>query len=99
MTGDTRSVRQLAESYVSMIKQVQKHGPYFIGGQSFGGLVAYEMASILVEKKEDVAFVSMIDTFPWEMKNRSGAARLEYLFGGKKLDRMMEELFRVGSTF
>ena len=95
MTGDTRSVRELAQSYVRMIKHVQRHGPYFLGGQSFGGLVAYEMASILVEKEEEVSFVSMIDTFPWEMPNRSGAARLEILFGGKKLEHMMEELFQV----
>jgi thioesterase domain-containing protein len=78
-----------------MIKQVQRRGPYFLGGQSFGGLIAYEMASVLVAEGEEVAFVAMIDTFPWEMPNRSGAARLEILFGGRKLEDMMEELFQV----
>jgi len=95
MTGDNRSVRQLAKSYVKLIKQLQRHGPYFLGGQSFGGLIAFEMASVLQEEKEDVAFVAMIDTFPWEISNRSAAARLEILFGGTKLEQLMEKLFQV----
>lgn len=78
-----------------MIKEVQRHGPYYLAGQSFGGLVAYEIASILTEQREDVAFVAMIDTFPWYLPNRTGAARLELLFGGKKLDKLMEGLFKV----
>ncbi|XP_031568280.1 uncharacterized protein LOC116302983 isoform X2 [Actinia tenebrosa] len=95
MTGDNRSVNELARSYVKMIKQVQRRGPYFLGGQSFGGLVAYEMASILIEEGEEISFVAMIDTFPWEMQNRSGAARLEILFRGRKLEDMMEDLFQA----
>ena len=75
MTGDSRSVHELAQSYVKMIKQLQRHGPYFLGGQSFGGLIAFEMASLLVEEGEDVAFLAMIDTFPWEISNRSAQGK------------------------
>ena len=95
MTGDTRSVRELAQSYLRLIKQVQRHGPYFLGGPVIWRLTAYEMASILVEKGEEVAFVSMLDTFAWVMPNRSAVTKLDNLFGGKTLEHTMEELFQV----
>ena len=96
MRAENRSVRKMAQSYVSMVKQVQRRGPYYLAGQSFGGLVAYEMANILTEQSENVAFVAMIDTFPWYLPNRTGAARLEMLFSGTKLDKLMDGLFEVG---
>jgi len=96
MKAENRSVRKMAQSYVSMVKQVQRRGPYYLAGQSFGGLVAYEMANILTEQSENVAFVAMIDTFPWYLPNRTGAARLEMLFSGTKLDKLMDGLFEVG---
>ena len=34
-------------------------------GFSFGGMLAYEMASQLVEQDEEVAMVWMLDTYPW----------------------------------
>lgn len=57
--------------------------------------MAYEIASILTEQHEDVAFVAMIDTFPWYLPNRTGAARLELLFSGTKLEKLMDGLFEV----
>lgn len=95
MRADNRSVRKLAQSYIRMIKEVQRHGPYYLAGQSFGGLVAYEIASILTEQREDVAFVAMIDTFPCDLPDRTGAARLELLFGSTKLDKVMDGLLEV----
>ena len=95
MKADNRSVRQLAQSYVRMTKEIQRHGPYYLAGQSFGGLVAFEMANILTEQGEEVAFVGMIDTFPWYLPNRTGAARLELLFNGSKLEKLMHGLFEV----
>jgi thioesterase domain-containing protein len=99
MTGDSRSVRELAQSYVKMIKQVQRHGPYFLGGYSFGGLIAYEMASLLVEEGEEVSFLAMLDTFPWEMSNRTASDQLEFFFGDNKLERTMYDVFQVNILF
>ena len=93
--AENRSVRKIAQSYTRMIKEVQRRGPYYLAGQSFGGLVAYEIANILTEQGEDVAFMAMIDTFPWYLPNRTGAARLELLFSGTKLDKLMDGLFEV----
>lgn len=90
MKADNRSVRKLAESYTRMIKEIQRHGPYYLAGHSFGGLVAYEVANILTEQCEDVAFTAMIDTFPWYLANRTGDFRLEMIFCGEKEDNVMD---------
>ena len=99
MRAEDRSVRKMAQSYVRMIKEVQRRGPYYLAGQSFGGLVAYEMASVFIEQNEDVAFVAMIDTFPWYMQNRTIAAWLDSLFSGRRLKNLLDGLFEVRSYF
>jgi len=43
-TEPVRSVPALAASYVAAIRRIQPDGPYAIGGWSFGGVVAFEMA-------------------------------------------------------
>lgn len=46
------------------IKVVQPEGPYVIGGYSYGGLVAYEMAQILHEAGDEITSLIMFDTMP-----------------------------------
>ena len=41
------TVEEMAADYLRQIRSVQPQGPYLIGGFSFGGLVAYEMAQQL----------------------------------------------------
>src|SRR4029077_3089557 len=41
----------------------QPDGPYFLGGYSFGGLVAYEMAQQLSARGQQVAFLGLIDAY------------------------------------
>ncbi|MFY1634920.1 amino acid adenylation domain-containing protein [Solwaraspora sp. WMMB335] len=43
-TEPLRSVPALAASYLAAIRRVRPNGPYTIGGWSFGGVVAFEMA-------------------------------------------------------
>lgn len=56
------SVEEMAREYVAAIRRVQPHGPYLIGGWSVGGVVAFEVASQLVESGEDVATVVILDS-------------------------------------
>jgi len=70
-------VGDLAEEYIELIKEEQSHGPYFLCGYSFGGVVAYEMACQLTEEGQEVSFVGMIDTIPWYPKNRVNAMKLK----------------------
>ncbi len=59
--GATPDVEVLAGIYIDAIRSVQPEGPYHIGGHSFGGLVAYEMARCLKEQGQEVALLVLID--------------------------------------
>ena len=54
------------QHYFNLLKQVQPHGPYRLMGYSFGGTVALALATRLVERGEEVAFVGLLDTYPPE---------------------------------
>lgn len=56
------SVEEMARRYIKEMRAIQPHGPYAIAGHSFGGLVALEMAQVLMEQGEDVAPLMMLDT-------------------------------------
>jgi len=56
-------IEDMAAHYINEIKGVQPQGPYFLGGASFGGLVAYEMARQLREQGEEIAIVALFDTY------------------------------------
>jgi amino acid adenylation domain-containing protein len=57
-----KSVEILAEKYIRYIKTVKPHGPYLLGGWSFGGLIAYEIARQLKEQGEEVKKIYLLDT-------------------------------------
>jgi len=79
-------VATLASDYISELKVIGAKPPYLLGGSSFGGLVAYEMAQQLKANGEEVRLVVMIDTpFPQEMPAHltNSAAILNYLLKDK----------------
>lgn len=55
------SVEQLAADYLEQIQSVQADGPYYLGGYSFGGLVAYEVALQLVAMGERVGNLFLLE--------------------------------------
>lgn len=58
-------VSDQAAHYIQEIRRVQPTGPYFIGGLSSGGVVAFEMAQQLMKQGEKVGLVALIDSdFP-----------------------------------
>jgi acetoacetyl-CoA synthetase len=57
------SIEAMALDYLNYVRQVQPHGPYFLGGYSAGGLVAFEMARILQESGETVRRLILLDTY------------------------------------
>jgi thioesterase domain-containing protein/acyl carrier protein len=60
-TPHTR-VESMAADYLEEIKTRQPHGPYFVCGYSFGGLVAFEIARQLQRAGDEVRFVGLFDT-------------------------------------
>src|SRR5262249_14757141 len=55
-------VEKIATNYVDLLCGFQRQGPYFIGGWSFGGLVALEMAQQLLQRGRDVGLLALFDT-------------------------------------
>lgn len=56
------SVKEMATHYIEEIRRVQPEGPYWIGGYSFGGWVAFEIARQLREQGQEIALLAIIDT-------------------------------------
>jgi len=56
------TIEELAEVYLADLRDFQPQGPYFLGGYCFGGVVAYEMASRLRRRNEEVAFLGLINS-------------------------------------
>jgi thioesterase domain-containing protein/acyl carrier protein len=55
-------IEEMAADYIKEIQTLQPQGPYFLGGHSFGGLVAYEMAQQLHTQGQKVALLVLSDT-------------------------------------
>ncbi len=56
------TVEQMAAYYLQDVQTLQPNGPYLLGGQCFGGLVAFEMARQLKKQGQEVSLVAIIDT-------------------------------------
>ena len=82
------SVQQLATIYVAKLRTLQPHGPYYLCGHSFGGVVVFEMAELLANAGEPVGLVAMIDTLhPAFRRNMSTVQRLRF-FSAYLADRI-----------
>jgi thioesterase domain-containing protein len=55
-------VEDMAAFYISEMRRVQPEGPYFLGGYSFGGLVALETAQQLTAQGQEVGLLVLLDT-------------------------------------
>jgi amino acid adenylation domain-containing protein len=58
-----KSVEELAGDYLKELRALQPRGPYFLGGHSFGGIVAFEMARQLRIHGEQVGLLALFDTY------------------------------------
>ncbi|WP_280406836.1 non-ribosomal peptide synthetase [Nocardia carnea] len=57
------SIAEVAEHYLTHIRSVQPHGPYQLLGWSLGGLIAHEIAVRLQAAGEEVASLTMLDSY------------------------------------
>jgi thioesterase domain-containing protein/acyl carrier protein len=101
--GDQETtLEEMAASYVAAIRALRPTGPYLLGGWSFGGMVAFEMAQQLARAGEEVPLVAILDTTSpgnaREMLAEDEAevlatlAHEEALKGGRVLELTVEEL-------
>ncbi len=55
-------IEDMAALYIKSIRSVQSRGPYYLGGYSFGGWVAFEMARQLGNEGEKVNLLAIFGT-------------------------------------
>ncbi|MEU5839502.1 amino acid adenylation domain-containing protein [Streptomyces diacarni] len=63
-------LEELAEEYVSRIREIQPHGPYRLAGWSLGGNIAHAVAVVLQEQGAAVTLLALIDAYPFSEQNR-----------------------------
>ena len=63
------SVEEMAAHYVREVLSAGFDGPLYLGGYSFGGMVALEMAHRLRTEGHEVPLVILLDTFPGSLKS------------------------------
>ena len=91
-------VSVIAGRYLDIIRRYQQQGPYYLCGESFGGVVALEVARLLRKQGEEVGLVAMLDSVAPGYYDQLGSARRMALH----LMRLREEgpvrvLSRLGS--
>ena len=65
------SVEQTAQANIAALKTIQPGDPYSLIGHSYGGVVAYEMARILLEQGEGVSSLILLDSIAPEIMQRN----------------------------
>lgn len=56
-------VDEMAGLYCEHLRKAQSEGPYYLGGYSFGGLVALEMARRLADSGHEIGLLALVDTY------------------------------------
>ncbi|GAA4185896.1 non-ribosomal peptide synthetase [Streptosporangium oxazolinicum] len=82
-TEPLRSVADLAASYLRSVRRIQPEGPLALGGWSFGGYVAFEMARQLQLAGETAEPLIMLDTIgpePGHIPDAGDDSLLEWFF-------------------
>jgi amino acid adenylation domain-containing protein len=80
-TSPLDSVEQTAKANIAALKAVQPHGPYTLVGHSYGGVVAFEMARMLLEQAEQISSLILLDSLaPSVMQERDGGDDATDLF-------------------
>ncbi|GCB52025.1 SDR family NAD(P)-dependent oxidoreductase [Streptomyces sp. NL15-2K] len=75
-------IQQMSAAYLAALRRRKPHGPYRIGGCSFGGVVAYEMTQQLLAAGEEVSHLYLVDplmpgTGAWDGVDASGIEESE----------------------
>ena len=61
-----QTIEEMAAYYVDHVLSVQPEGPYALGGWCYGGIVAVEMARVLIKMGHEIAVLALIET--WAIK-------------------------------
>jgi amino acid adenylation domain-containing protein len=74
-------IEDMASLYIQAMKKFQPQGPYSIGGWSFGGVVAYEMAQQLHKQGDEVSLLAIVDSYVPILLDKNKKIDAPYLVG------------------
>ncbi|MFH7025972.1 MAG: amino acid adenylation domain-containing protein [Heteroscytonema crispum UTEX LB 1556] len=75
------TVEEMASLYVKTIRTFKPEGPYQIGGWSFGGVVAYEVAQQLQRQGQEVSLLAILDSYVPILLDKAKPIDNTYLVG------------------
>ena len=75
------TVEDMASLYVKAIREFKPEDPYQIGGWSFGGVVAYEVAQQLQQQGQEVSLLALLDSYMPILLDRKKKIDDRYLVG------------------
>lgn len=78
-------IEDLAARHVGVVRRIRPHGPYLLGGWSFGAVVAHEMARLLLEQGSDVESLLCLDGYVPDTGGRPIASDLAFLMSGLRM--------------
>jgi 3-oxoacyl-(acyl-carrier-protein) synthase/thioesterase domain-containing protein len=76
----TKTMEDLGNLYLSHIREIQPQGPYYLGGWSLGGTIAYEIAQQLSAKGENVSKLYLLDSYLFDLHGISLYEKVKHLF-------------------
>lgn len=82
------SIDQMAADYISEIVASNPNGPYALGGFSYGGIVAYEMARQLRAQGKEVTIIAQFDTYVYP----------SYFYKNSFTKKVLSHLFQMGKV-
>lgn len=87
----------MASLYLDHMRRSQPGGPYYLGGYSFGGLVALEIARRLIAEGQTIGMLALVDTYFVAPQNGSSLlSRFFSLTNRQKIAYLRKRVKRYG---
>jgi len=95
----SRPVEDSAALHLATIRRMQPKGPYRIGGECIGGVIAYEVAQQLRERGETVELLLLLDAWCPTGDGRVPRRSLGRWLAPRRIVDKSVELVRAGASF
>jgi thioesterase domain-containing protein len=91
------TVSEIADDYLAEIRRVQPYGPYLLGGFSFTGLVAIEIAQKLKRQGEEIGLLVLVDpTTSWSAPSSTAAKTTSNMAAGSFMSSVARQMRETG---
>jgi thioesterase domain-containing protein/acyl carrier protein len=91
------SIDMMATRYLKDIRAEQPSGPYYLGGSSLGGMVAFEIAQQLIADGERVSLLALFDS--WTPDYRSQVVSWEERTLSQKIAHHLDQIKTQGAAY